>query len=500
MISLPTIPSRPTALLPTHEDDALILRERMDKPQRHRLLHGYPLAAAMHTRDMSRSARDVAFNPRAGRGLLVGVLPHPFCNPAVAGCGFCTFPHQAYNSSAAASVVEHVLREIDQLLRRQPALYRRKVTGLYFGGGTANLTPTEPFRRLCRRLAATFDLSQAEITLEGVPAYFVKRQPLLVDILREEIPARHFRLSMGIQTFDEGQLRRMGRLAFGTADTFRQVVELAHERGFTVSADLLCNLPGQTLDAMRHDLAQAAAIGLDHLGLYHLVLFRGLGTAWSRDADLLAALPDNEEAARNWLHLRDDLLSRDFVQTTLTNFERAHFRADARRFLYEECSFHSDRFDMIGFGSSAISFSANRSFRSGFKVINPDNAAAYEVAVAAGGPVWDRWFWYTQRDLRVFHLTRRLAALSIDRREYRRLFGADAVNDFPREFDALSDEGLIEIASGTIRPTPRGMFYADSIAALLAWRQVRALRRQNLLVAAARAEQDEANDNALGHM
>jgi oxygen-independent coproporphyrinogen-3 oxidase len=155
---------------------------------------------------------------------------------------------------------------------------------------------------------------------------------------------------------------------------------------------------------------------------------------------------------------------------------------------------------MVGFGPSAISFAANRNFRSGFKVINPDSAAAYEAAVAAGGPVWDRWFWYTPRDLRVFHLTRRLAALSIDRREYRRLFGAAAVDDFPREFDALSGAGLIEMTSESIRPTPRGMFYADSIAALLAWRQVRALRRQNLLVAAARAEQDEANDNAPGHM
>lgn len=487
MISLPAAPSHPAAPFPAHEDDVRMLHERMHKPQRHRLLHGYPLAAAMHRRQAGSFGGDVVFDPRTRRGLLVGVLPHPFCNPAVIGCGFCTFPHEAYHAPAAASVVEHVLREIHQRVRQQPALYRRKVTGLYFGGGTANLTPAEPFRRLCQYLATIFDLSQAEITLEGVPAYFVKRQPLLVDILREEMPARHFRLSMGIQTFDEEQLRRMGRLAFGTADTFRQVVELAHERGFTVSADLLFNLPGQTLDAMRHDLAQAAAIGLDHLGLYHLVLFRGLGTAWSRDADLLAALPDNEEAARNWLVLRDDLLARGFMQTTLTNFERAEFRADPRRFLYEECSFHSDRFDMIGFGPSAISFTANKHFQTGFKVINPDGAAAYEAAIASGENSADRWFAYGPRDLRVFHLTRRLAALTIDRHAYQRLYGTEAVKDFSREFGALCGERLMDITSELIRPTPRGMFYADSIAALLAWRHVRALREQ-------------INDNGPAHM
>src|SRR5262249_7357716 len=151
----------------------------------------------------------------AHRGLLVGVLPHPFCNPAVTGCGFCTFPHEAYRALDAMGAVDSVLREIDLRLRRQPWLRGRQVSALYFGGGTANLTPAEPFRQLCRALATSFDLSQAEVTLEGVPAYFVKRYPLLVDVLRETIPARHFRLSMGIQTFDPAGLRQMGRIAFG---------------------------------------------------------------------------------------------------------------------------------------------------------------------------------------------------------------------------------------------------------------------------------------------
>ncbi len=64
-----------------------------------------------------------------------------------------------------------------------------------------------------------------------------------------------------------------------------------HKRGFTVSADLLFNLPHQSLEQMKQDVEQATAIGLDHLGLYHLVMFRGLGTEWSKDASLLAGLP-----------------------------------------------------------------------------------------------------------------------------------------------------------------------------------------------------------------
>ena len=71
------------------------MQRRMQGPQRHRLLHGYPLTAAMSRRTDAAPEEDVRFDPDSGRRLLVGVLPHPFCNPSVTGCGFCTFPHQS---------------------------------------------------------------------------------------------------------------------------------------------------------------------------------------------------------------------------------------------------------------------------------------------------------------------------------------------------------------------------------------------------------------------
>jgi len=485
-LATPTFPER----APLAADDRAYLQQRLRGPQRHRLLHGYPLAAAMLTRKENSIWKEVAFRKDTGRGLLVGVLPHPFCNPAVTGCGFCTFPHEAYHSWQAAAVVEHVAQEVEQRLARQPSLYRRPVAALYFGGGTANLSPAEPFRRLCRRLAESFDLTGAEVTLEGTPAYFVKRKPLLVDVLQEEIPARHFRLSMGVQTFDEQRLRQMGRLAFGTAPTFVEVVEMAHSRGFTISGDLLFNLPGQTLEQMRQDIRKAMALDLDHLGLYHLVLFRGLGTAWAKLPEMLAGLPSNEEAANNWLQLRDLLLDGGFVQTTLTNFERSHFQGNPRRFVYEEHSFQPDRYDMLGFGPSAISLATDLRFPSGFKTLNPDASADYQAAVEGGRPPWNRFFNYGLDDLSVFYLTRRLAGLRIDRDDYRRLFRSDPLVHFGPEFEALLDEDLVRVKPTSICPTPRGMFYADSIAALLARLQIQ-LRR---------GDADWSNDNSRLHM
>jgi oxygen-independent coproporphyrinogen-3 oxidase len=472
------------------------LRTRMTLPQRHRLLHGYPLAAAMPTR---RPGLDPDVRPGPARGLLVGVLPHPFCNPTVAGCGFCTFAHEPYHGGRAAAVVDHVAREVLIRLGRLSG-FGRRVNALYFGGGTANLSPAEPFCRLCRTLAGSLDFRDAEVTLEGVPAYFVKRRPLLMDVIREEIPARHFRISMGIQTFDEVRRRQMGRQAFGDLPTFVEVVEAAHDRGFTVSADLLFNLPHQTLAEMRRDVDRADALGLDHLGLYHLVLFRGLGTEWSRDPDLIAGLPDNEAAAGHWLDLRDRLLCTGWAQTTLTNFERAAFWRDPRRFVYEEFSFRPDRYDALGFGPGGISFAADPDFGGGLKVLNPDGADAYAAAVDLGGPPWDRFFRYGPTDLRVFYLTRRLAALEIEREEYRRLFGTDVLADFGRELTAAAEEGLVEVTAAAVRPTPRGMFYADAVASLVARRRTEVLTIPVPAPAATARPADRADDNAYGHM
>ena len=472
------------------------LRTRMTRPQRHRLLHGYPLAAAMPTR---RPGLDLDVRPDRTRGLLVGVLPHPFCNPTVAGCGFCTFAHEPYHAGRAAAVINYVAREILVRLGRLSG-FGRRVDALYFGGGTANLSPAEPLRRLWRTLAECLDLRGAEVTLEGVPAYFVKRRPLLMDVLREELPARQFRISMGVQTFDPARLRQMGRQAFGDLPTFVEVVEAAHERGFTVSADLLFNLPHQTLAEMRRDVDRADALGLDHLGLYHLVLFRGLGTEWSRDPDLIAGLPDNEDAAGHWLDLRDRLVSTGWTQTTLTNFERAAFRRNPRRFVYEEFSFRPDRYDALGFGPGGISFAADRDFGGGLKVLNPDGADAYAAAVDLGGPPWERFFRYAPTDLRVFYLTRRLAALEIDRGEYRQLFDTDILADFGKEFTAAAEEGLVEVTAAAVRPTPRGMFYADAVASLVARRQTEALKIPVPAPAATARRAKRSDHNGYGHM
>src|SRR5579872_1441364 len=257
----------------TGPSPAAELRRRMTLPQRHRLLHGYPLAAALHSAEDVPEDFALAFN-RSKRKLLLGVIPHPFCNPSVTGCGYCTFPHEQGNAAKSTPVVKSVMDEIDRTVEGQLMdLLGQSITALYFGGGTANLIEPDPFRELCEKLVAGFDFKDAEVTLEGVPANFlrgkrgflasvIQTKTNLLEIMQSKLPARHFRLSMGIQTFDEARLKEMGRTSFGTPDTFREVVEFGHKLGFTTSADLLFNLPGQTIAEMKSDLHRAVELGL----------------------------------------------------------------------------------------------------------------------------------------------------------------------------------------------------------------------------------------------
>jgi hypothetical protein len=119
--------------VPVREDDPQVLRDRKRRPQRHRLPNGFPPAAATRRRDPGQPGEDVFFDPGTGRGLLAGVLPHPFRSPAVSSRGLCTFPHQRHHAGQGGEVVEHVVREFDGRLARQRPLTRSRVAALDFG-------------------------------------------------------------------------------------------------------------------------------------------------------------------------------------------------------------------------------------------------------------------------------------------------------------------------------------------------------------------------------
>jgi coproporphyrinogen III oxidase-like Fe-S oxidoreductase len=461
------------------KDAAESLAQRMARPQRHRLLQGYPavplMGPAMSADSRTRQLDGALERPRGvseppvieidrSRKLIVGVIPHTMCKPKRHGCGFCTFGQSQYRRGQMNLSMRTLPEHIDQVLRHEGHDFSgRKVEALYFGGGTANLTPVGDLEHAFARLAACLDLRDAELTLEGVPSLFLSRFSAALRWLGR-LPVRRTRVSMGVQTFDPLQLRRMGREHFGDAALIGRVVREAHERGIGSSGDFLFNLPHQTRAQMLGDLAQAVAIGFEQICIYHLVLYEGLGTPWSRDPQLLAALPSMSEALDNWLALREALLAAGYVQTTLTNFERADINKSDRRFRYEELSFSPAEVDGLGIGPLSISTFIDFDRRRAVKLFRGLDERE------------GLFFAYDPVDLELLYLTRSLPRMRWSAVEYRQHFGAELEDDHREVVRAIVDAALVERRGTDLQVTPRGMFFADSIAGLLAERRVEELR------------------------
>jgi coproporphyrinogen III oxidase-like Fe-S oxidoreductase len=425
------------------------LARRLGGVQRHRLLAGFPMTPVMG------AAKHGGVWPQktvGSRPLILGVLPHTFCAPAVKGCGFCTFPHEAPDKALMMPLAAGIAAEVAS---RQPLWRFRRVRALYIGGGTANLASLPALAMILGALAGcTFD--EAELTLEGAPRFFKAEQLELL----QSLPGTRARVSMGVQTFDEAQLLRMGRAQIGGPAQVEAALALAQAAGATTSIDLLINLPGQPVAAMLADVARAVAMGVDQICVYHLVLRAGLGVPWAEQPETLAALPDNAAAFEHWRAVRGALLAAGYAQTTLTNFERP----GAAPFLYERLSFAPHTSDALGFGPGALSGLNFGGAEPALKWLNEPRSADY--AARRGGRV-ARLFLYEPHEEALMQLTRGLALLDqpTDAGPL-----AKHLSMFEPELSILEEAGLIERPSARLALTERGMFFADSVAGLLAAR------------------------------
>ena len=213
-------------------------------------------------------------------------LHFPWC---VAKCPYCDFnSHALRDGLPEQAYVDALLADLDWELSRRPE--HREIVSVFLGGGTPSLFPPAAIGRALDGLAQRLTLrADAEITLEANPG---------------TVDAAHFagyraagvnRLSIGVQSFDDAQLRRLGRIH--DAEAAREAVRIARGSGFdNLNLDLMFALPEQGLAAAARDLDHALALEPEHLSYYHLTIEPN--TAFARtppplpDADLAADMLD----------------------------------------------------------------------------------------------------------------------------------------------------------------------------------------------------------------
>ena len=184
----------------------------------------------------------------------------PWC---VRKCPYCDFNSHALSGDVPAAAW---LARIEADLDVELAAAERPLTSIFIGGGTPSLLEAPTIEGLLAAVSARFELApDAEITLEANPGTAEAER---FAGYRE---AGVNRLSIGVQSFDDDALARLGRI-HGGAEA-RRAIDLARAAGFErVNVDLMHGLPGQTAQAALADLDRALDAGIRHLSWYQLTL------------------------------------------------------------------------------------------------------------------------------------------------------------------------------------------------------------------------------------
>jgi oxygen-independent coproporphyrinogen-3 oxidase len=192
-----------------------------------------------------------------------GIYIHwPFC---LSKCPYCDFNSHVSDRIDQAGWRHDLLTELDNALEETAG---RRVTSIFFGGGTPSLMAPSTTAALIDRVARNWPVAKdLEITLEANPG--------TIDAERFKAirAAGVNRLSMGIQSFDDAQLAFLGR-RHDSAQAIN-AIDLARRIFPRMSFDLIYARPGQSIGEWRRELGQAIELAADHLSLYQLTIEPG---------------------------------------------------------------------------------------------------------------------------------------------------------------------------------------------------------------------------------
>jgi oxygen-independent coproporphyrinogen-3 oxidase len=190
---------------------------------------------------------------------VLGLYLHvPFCQ---AICHYCNFNRGLLDTPLKTRYVQALRREVVLAGDGHP------VDTVFFGGGTPSLLDPSEVELILDACRQGYDLAvDAEITLEANPETVTVER---LDALRR---AGVNRLSFGVQSFHDEELARLGRIH--SSARAAEVVSLARRAGFTnVNLDLMCWLPGQSVESWRETVDRAIALEPDHISFYLLELY-----------------------------------------------------------------------------------------------------------------------------------------------------------------------------------------------------------------------------------
>jgi putative oxygen-independent coproporphyrinogen III oxidase len=360
----------------------------------------------------------------------------PWC---VRKCPYCDFnSHEARGELPEDEYLAAMRADLENAL---PLIWGRKVYTIFIGGGTPSLMSAKGLDRLMSDIRTLLPLDgAAEITMEANPGTFEAEK------FRSYRESGINRLSIGIQSFDAGHLKALGRIHDG--DEARRAVEIAQKNFENFNLDVMYALPNQTIAQAQADVKTAMSFAPPHLSLYHLTLEPN-----TYFAKFPPTVPDDDTSAE-----MQDMIDRETAAAGYGHYEVSAYARPGRQARHNLNYWQFGDYLGIGAGAhSKISFPHRIVRQARYK-----QPAAYMEHVRSGNPVQEEF--EVERGELGFEFM--LNALRLVDGFEVNLFAERtglAINAIEKPLNAAEAKGLLYRDHRIIRPTELGRRFLNDL-------------------------------------
>ena len=362
----------------------------------------------------------------------------PFCEHI---CYYCDFNKVFLEGQPVDEYVEMLLKEMEITLKQHPV---KELETLYVGGGTPTSLTAVQLDRLLAGAREILPFKEGkEFTVEANPG----------DLTKEKLQVmKNYgvnRLSMGVQTFDNRLLKKIGRKH--TAEDVYQTMRFLEEENFTnVSIDLIYALPGQTLEGYRETLNQALALDLPHYSLYSLILEnKTMFMNWVRQGRL--ELPDQETETRMFEETIQAMEKKGRHQ-----YEISNFGLEGHESKHNLMYWNNDHY--FGFGAGASGYLGNKRYR------NKGPIQHYLRPLRAGElPVLETEVLLRENQIEEEMFLGLRKKIGISKQHFYERYQQTIESLYSKVLTDLEKEGLLVNESDRIYLTPKGTFLGNEV-------------------------------------
>ena len=358
----------------------------------------------------------------------------PFCTQI---CYYCDFSKVFIKNQPVDAYLEHLIQETR-------SYEIGKLRTLYIGGGTPTALSAQQLAYLLTELPKVMDLSEVEeFTIEANPGDL---DPDKIAVLKD---SQVNRVSLGVQTFDNKMLKKIGR-SHKEQDIYDNIRHLKQAGFDNISIDLIYALPGQTMDQVKENVAKAIDLDIPHMSLYSLIL-ENHTVFMNRMRRGKLPLPKEELEAEMFEYIIEELEKAGFEHYEISNFSKPGFESRHNLVYWDNAEYYG-----LGAGASG--------YVDGIRYKNHGPIRHYLEAVEAGkARITEEPLTLEEKmEEELFLGLRKKTGVSKARFEEK--FGVSFDQRYGQVVASLTEQGLLVPDDKQVRMTKRGLFLGDTVA------------------------------------